>query len=105
MSAQYTPGPWSLDDLFPAHDSKEMKKAFKDMEAKVARFEDWRDKLSPDMDVEEFMTAVEQYDGFVTRISRVPGAVKKRVAVPGTGGVFGMYPRRLYVRFAFGLDL
>ena len=55
----YELGKWSLDDLFPAFDSPEMEKAFKTLEAEVAEFEEFREKLSPDMDVEEFMTAME----------------------------------------------
>ncbi len=62
MTNQYEMTPWILDDLFPAHDSSEMKKAFKDLETKITKFEDWRDKLNPTMDVEEFMTAVEQQE-------------------------------------------
>ncbi len=58
----YSLGKWRLDDLFPAHDSPEVKQAFKQMEKFVSDFEAFRPKLSPDMDVEEFMTAIEQQE-------------------------------------------
>ena len=65
----YELGKWNLKDLFPAHDSDEVKQAFADMEAKVTEIEEkYRGKLSPDMDVEEFMTLVEMQEE-VTRIA------------------------------------
>jgi oligoendopeptidase F len=67
----YKLGKWSLDDLFPGFDSPEMEEAFKTLEAEVAEFEEFRDKLSPDMDVEEFMTAMEAQE----KISRLANRV------------------------------
>ncbi len=65
----YELGKWNLKDLFPAHDGDEVKQAFADMEAKVTEIEEkYRGKLSPDMDVEEFMTLVEMQEE-VTRIA------------------------------------
>ncbi len=67
----YELGKWNLDDLFPAHDSAEMKKAFADLEAGVEKFESYREKLGPEMDVEEFMSAIEEQE----KISRVANRV------------------------------
>ncbi|MDH5506500.1 MAG: M3 family oligoendopeptidase [Anaerolineae bacterium] len=53
---------WSLDDLYPAHDSKEMKAAFADLESRVAKFEQHRDKLDPNIDYEDFMDIVTQME-------------------------------------------
>jgi oligoendopeptidase F len=39
-----------------------MKKAFEELEAQVTAFEAYRDKLDPQMDVEEFMSAVEEQE-------------------------------------------
>jgi oligoendopeptidase F len=53
---------WSLDDLYPAHDSKEMKEAFEAVEKRIGEFEGWRDKLSAEMDFEEFMDIIEHQE-------------------------------------------
>jgi oligoendopeptidase F len=58
----YSLGKWDLSDLYPAHDSAEMKKAFEELEAQITAFEAYRDKLDPQMDVEEFMSAVEEQE-------------------------------------------
>ena len=67
----YELGKWSLDDLFPAHDSAEMKEAFKTLEEQVAKFEGYREKLSPDMDVEEFMSMLEEQEASTRLASRM----------------------------------
>ncbi|MGD2026565.1 MAG: M3 family oligoendopeptidase [Anaerolineales bacterium] len=67
----YELGTWKLDDLFPAHNSEEMKKAFEELETRVAGFEGYREKLSPEMDVEEFMAAVEEQESFTRLAYRV----------------------------------
>jgi oligoendopeptidase F len=58
----YSLGKWDLSDLYPAQDSAEMKKAFEELEAQITAFETYREKLDPEMDVEEFMTAVEDQE-------------------------------------------
>ncbi len=60
MTKEYTLSPWKLDALFPGIDSKEMKAAFKSLEAYADEFETWRDKLSPDMEFEDFMDLLEK---------------------------------------------
>jgi oligoendopeptidase F len=60
---------WSLKDLFPSHDGEEMKASFEALEAQVTEFENFRDNLSPNMDVEEFMNALEQQETN-TRLAR-----------------------------------
>ncbi|HKJ28034.1 MAG TPA: M3 family metallopeptidase, partial [Anaerolineales bacterium] len=67
----YELGKWRLDDLFTSHDGEEMKAAFEKLEADVAEFEGLREKLSPTMDVEEFMAAVEQQEASSRLISRI----------------------------------
>ncbi len=54
----YTQSPWSLSDLFPAHDSPEMKAGFDELDGKVVKFEALRPSLSPDMPVEAFLDMV-----------------------------------------------
>ncbi len=67
----YELGKWDLSDLFPAHDSAEMKEAFKTLEEFVANFEGYREKLSPEMDVEEFMNIVEEQESSARLAGRV----------------------------------
>ena len=67
----YELGKWKLDDLFPAHDSPEIEQAFKTLDSKVSKFEHYREKLSPDMDVEEFMSAVEEQESATRLANRV----------------------------------
>jgi oligoendopeptidase F len=58
----YSLGRWELNDLYPGQDTPEMKKAFEELEAQITAFEAFREKLDPQMDVEEFMTAVESQE-------------------------------------------
>jgi oligoendopeptidase F len=53
---------WNLGDLFPAQDSPEMEKAFKELEKLVAAFESHRDQLTETISMEEFMELVSQYE-------------------------------------------
>ncbi|MEJ2757239.1 MAG: hypothetical protein P8046_02045, partial [Anaerolineales bacterium] len=63
----YELGKWNLEDLFPAYNSAEMEQAFADLETGVTTFERYREKLNPEMDVEEFMSALEEQEG-ITRL-------------------------------------
>ncbi|MBL7163535.1 MAG: M3 family oligoendopeptidase [Anaerolineales bacterium] len=54
----YKLSPWSLADLYPSHDGLEIEAAFKDLEAKANDFEAFREKLTSDIDFEDFMEAI-----------------------------------------------
>jgi oligoendopeptidase F len=54
----YTQSPWSLSDLFPAHDSPEMKAGFDELDVKVVEFEALRPSLTSDITEDAFMDAV-----------------------------------------------
>ncbi len=54
----YTQSPWSLSDLFPAHDSPEMKAGFDELDGKVVELEALRPSLSPEMPVEAFLEVI-----------------------------------------------
>ena len=56
---EYTLGRWSLGDLFPAHDSKEMKAAIKQLEDQAAAIEKWRDKLGNDISDKDFLALLQ----------------------------------------------
>jgi len=58
----YTLSRWSLKELFPSHDSPEVKSALKVLEAEIAKFEIYRDNLSSDMDINEFLDIVKQQE-------------------------------------------
>lgn len=55
----FTQKAWSLDDLYPAFDSPELEAAYKELDEQVTAFEALRPKLSAEMDVEDFMEALE----------------------------------------------
>lgn len=57
MSA-YQLTPWSLADLFPSHDGPEIEAAFTELEKLATDFEEFREKLTPDIDFEDFMDAI-----------------------------------------------
>jgi oligoendopeptidase F len=62
---------WSLSDLFPSHDSAEMKAAFENVESRVENFEAKRPQLVPDIDQEEFMEMVRQLEGISRLANRI----------------------------------
>jgi oligoendopeptidase F len=68
---EYVQERWNLDDLFPALDSTEIEEAIKDLEAQVASFEDFRDRLSADMGTETLIEALDKYDLMSRLISRL----------------------------------
>ena len=73
---EHTLGRWSLADLFPAHDGKEMKAAIKQLEDQAAAFEKWRDKLSADISDKDFLSilqAMETNTRLSGRVSQFAG--------------------------------
>ncbi len=62
---------WSLSDLFPAHDSPEMKAAFSNLESSVADFEAKRPELVDDIDRQIFMDLVRELEGIERLAYRV----------------------------------
>jgi len=61
MSA-YKLSPWDLSDLFPSHDGPEIEAAFRKLEAKANQFEVHREKLTADIDFEDFMDVVKELE-------------------------------------------
>lgn len=58
----YELGRWSLNDLFPAHDSKEMESALKKLDANVTAFEKLRDKLTPEISDKDFIDILDKME-------------------------------------------
>ncbi|HEX9618335.1 MAG TPA: M3 family oligoendopeptidase [Anaerolineales bacterium] len=69
----YSLAPWSLADLFPGHDSPEMKGAFEDLDTRVAGFESNRPRLSAEIDPGDFLELVRQLEE-INRVARRIGA-------------------------------
>ena len=69
----YSLAPWSLADLFPSHDSPEMKGAFEDLDTRVAGFESNRPRLSAEIDPGDFLELVRQMEE-INRVARRIGA-------------------------------
>jgi len=59
---EYTLSPWSLADLFPSADGPEIEAVFTELEAKASNFETFREKLTADIDFEEFMNAIKELE-------------------------------------------
>jgi oligoendopeptidase F len=64
-------GRWDLSDLYPGPATTELEAGFKELEARVAEFEGFRDKLSADMDFEEFMEALHHQEASQRLASRI----------------------------------
>jgi len=73
MTQTYTLSPWSLNDLFTAHDSPEMKAAFEKLDAGVAALEARRPELSPDISVETFLDLIRQQEALSELAYRIYG--------------------------------
>lgn len=71
LSKSYELSRWSLGDLFPAHDSDEMKAAFAEVDAKVADFEAQRPKLTNNISREEFMGFVRDLEDIYRMMYRI----------------------------------
>lgn len=73
---QHTLGPWSLDDLYPGHESEQMKDAFEELESRVAAFEKERDKLAPDISEKDFLNIIQKMESntrLAVRINQFAG--------------------------------
>src|SRR3990172_7033517 len=53
---------WSLDDLFPGHESKEMKAALKKLDTLISSFEKQRKKLKKTITKKDFLAILDQLE-------------------------------------------
>ncbi len=58
MTKNYESNPWVLDTLYPAIKSDKVSNAIKQVEDDASKFELYRDKLDPQMDIEDFYEAI-----------------------------------------------
>jgi oligoendopeptidase F len=64
---------WSLDDLFPSNDSKEIKKAFDALEELVKKFELHREDLTKSIDSVLFLKVIKELEIITKLIQRIGG--------------------------------
>ena len=67
----FTQSPWSLNDLFPAYNSPEMKSAFDELDIKVVEFEALRPSLSPEMPLDSFLNAIHLLEAISRLANRI----------------------------------
>ena len=73
MAAPYTQKRWSLKDLFPGHDSPEMKAALADLDQRVAAFEGTRTRLTPAIEAPIFLELLHSLEAITDLIQRISG--------------------------------
>ncbi|MGH2536719.1 MAG: M3 family oligoendopeptidase [Candidatus Promineifilaceae bacterium] len=69
----YTPGPWSLADLFPAFASPEIAAAAERLQAQLAAFETYRHQLAAGLDPAAFGPILAAYEAIVRAVARLTG--------------------------------
>ena len=67
----YEQSAWSLDDLFPAHDSPEIKAGFDELDIKVVEFEALRPSLSAEMPQEAFLNMIRYLEAIARLANRI----------------------------------
>ena len=71
MAKTYTQKRWSLEDLFPGHESPEFKKALESLEKAVSKFEDQRSKLADDIDESTFQNILKELEEIASQTYRL----------------------------------
>jgi oligoendopeptidase F len=69
----YEQSRWSLNDLFPSSDSKEIKLALDALEELVADFESRRDELKNDLHADKFIEIIKELEEITKLIQRIGG--------------------------------
>ncbi|NPV41465.1 MAG: M3 family oligoendopeptidase [Anaerolineae bacterium] len=67
------PTRWSLDDLYPSGDSREMQTAFNQLEKLVGAFEKVRPELKDDLPCERFLRIIKDMEAIVKLMQRIGG--------------------------------
>jgi oligoendopeptidase F len=62
---------WSLDDLFPGHETKEFKDAMSALERSIESFENYRDELDVEIEEEDFLKIVADLESVSIQSSRL----------------------------------
>jgi len=69
----YTQKAWSLKDLFSGFDDTNYEATFKKIKAGVEKFEAYRDQLSPELNEEQFVNIITEYEQFFRLAHRLGG--------------------------------
>lgn len=64
---------WSLNDLFPSNDSKELERAFTSLEELVTKFESRRDDLKDSLLSETFIKIIQELEEITKLVQRIGG--------------------------------
>ena len=67
----YTTSPWNLSALYPAIKSSEVEQTLEKVNQNTEKFEGYREKLSPQMDIEDFYEAISISESIVLDISKL----------------------------------
>lgn len=73
MTAAYKQERWSLDALFPGHDTPEYKGAMKELEKSIEVFEKVRPELDVEIDEEDFLKIVSELEEITKQSNRLYG--------------------------------
>jgi oligoendopeptidase F len=73
MTSKYKQQRWSLDALFPGHETPEFKNAMKELEGEIAEFEKRRDELDVEIDESDFLEIVAELEDITTQSNRLYG--------------------------------
>jgi len=87
--------PWSLSDLFPAHDSPEMEAALAELEAKVSAFETLRPQLSETIPAANFLDMLRQLEDINRLGYRIYGFAGLSFAADTQNQVFQTFQTRI----------
>ncbi|MEJ2446989.1 MAG: M3 family oligoendopeptidase [Anaerolineales bacterium] len=73
MTANYKQQRWSLNALFPSHESPEFKTAMKELESEIGAFEKRRDDLDVEIEEGDFLEIVSELEEITIRSNRLYG--------------------------------
>ncbi len=73
MTATYKQQRWSLNALFPSHESPEFKTAMKELESEIGAFEKRRDDLDVEIEEGDFLEIVSELEEITIRSNRLYG--------------------------------
>lgn len=71
MTTTYEQEKWSLEDLFPGHETPEFNMAIEDLKASVEEFQGYRDQLSADISRENFFEIIKDLEGLTEQAQRI----------------------------------
>ncbi|MGA2820233.1 MAG: M3 family oligoendopeptidase [Anaerolineales bacterium] len=78
MPPNYQQKRWSLADLYPSEQSAEMEASLSELEARVSRFETFRDRLEPTIRLETFLEILAELEEITRLAHRLGGFVELR---------------------------